>query len=154
MTWFISSFESQVLQLIVAFTEYLKFNENSTFQVHITFVFLLEILCKLSKSPEIWTGQNRSPIFWYVVLIIFEGWPNRTRPSKPICPKGWDGRALLVQPSKGKPCRILILFLYIISTTYQKIGDLFWVNLPCYISGLSHSVRSTRYICLFIRNSL
>ena len=24
----------------------------------------------LCESPEIWTGQNRSPIFWYVVLII------------------------------------------------------------------------------------
>ena len=24
----------------------------------------------LCENPEIWTGQNRSPIFWYVVLIV------------------------------------------------------------------------------------
>ena len=50
--------------------------------------------------------------------------------SSPFCQNGWDGRALLGQPSKGHPCRILILFpycsmYYIISTTYKKIGDLF-----------------------------
>ena len=28
---------------------------------------LLHTLC---KNPEIWAGQNRSPIFWYVVLIM------------------------------------------------------------------------------------
>ena len=32
-----------------------------------------------------------------------------------------------------------IMFFHIISTTYQRIGDLFW---PVYISGLSHSVNS------------
>ena len=60
----------------------------------------------------------------------FEGWPSRAQPSKPICQKGWDGRALLGQPLKGHLCRMSILFsimfYYIISTTYQKIGDLFW----------------------------
>ena len=62
----------------------------------------------------------------------FEGWPNtanRARPSKPICQKGWDGCAQLGQPWKGHLCRIFnyfsIMFYYIISTTYQKIGDLF-----------------------------
>ena len=32
--------------------------------------------------------------------------------SANFCQKGWDGRALLGQPSKGHPCRILILFPY------------------------------------------
>ena len=32
--------------------------------------------------------------------------------SSPFCQNGWDGRALLGQPSKGHPCRILILFPY------------------------------------------
>ena len=42
---------------------------------------------------------------------------------------GLDGYAMLGEPSKGQPCKILILlpimFYYIISTTYQKNGDLF-----------------------------
>ena len=32
--------------------------------------------------------------------------------SANFCQKGWDGRALLGQPSKGHPCRILICFPY------------------------------------------
>ena len=32
--------------------------------------------------------------------------------SSPFCQNRWDGRALLGQPSKGHPCRILILFPY------------------------------------------
>ena len=55
--------------------------------------------------------------------------------------KGLNGHALLGQPSKGHPCRILILFSMIfyciISTTYQKIGALFF---PVHICGLSHIV--------------
>ena len=31
--------------------------------------------------------------------------------SANFCQKGWDGRALLGQPSKGRPWRISILFL-------------------------------------------
>ena len=90
----------------------------------------------LCENPEIWTGQNRSPIFWYVVLnnnvvehyekrikilhgCPFEGWPNRARPSKPFLPKR-VGRS-----SKGHPCMILIL-------SY------------CYISWLSNSVSWTQ----------
>ena len=46
--------------------------------------------------------------------------------SANFCQKGWEGRVLLGQPSKGRPWRISIIFLrYIISTTYQKIVDLF-----------------------------
>ena len=30
-----------------------------------------KVVITLCESPEIWTGQNRSPIFWYVVLIIY-----------------------------------------------------------------------------------
>ena len=52
--------------------------------------------------------------------------------------KGLDGHALLGQPSKGRQYRnfnyFSILFYYIISTTYQKIGYLFC---PVHISGLS-----------------
>ena len=63
--------------------------------------------------------------------------------SANFCQKGWDGRALLGQPSKGRPCRISILyfimFYYIFSTTYKKIGDLFS---PHYISGLLHIVKN------------
>ena len=33
-------------------------------------------------------------------------------PSMPICQKGWDGCALLGQPSKRHPCRIFICFNY------------------------------------------
>ena len=33
-----------------------------------------------------------------------------------FCQKGWNGRALLGQPSKGHPCMILILFLYCSTT--------------------------------------
>ena len=32
--------------------------------------------------------------------------------SSPFCQNGLDGRALLCQPSKGHPCRILIIFPY------------------------------------------
>ena len=58
---------------------------------------------------------------------------------------GWNGYGLVMglvgQPSKGHPCRILIIFQHcspiFISTIYQKIGDLFCL---VHISGLSHSV--------------
>ena len=64
-----------------------------------------------------------------------EGWPNRTWPIQPISrflPKrvGWP--CPVRSALKRTPCRNLIIFLYnvllckyIISTTYQKIGDLF-----------------------------
>ena len=46
-----------------------------------------------------------------------------------ICQKGWDGHALLGQPSKRSPVQdfnsFSIMFYYIFSITYQKIGDLF-----------------------------
>ena len=57
--------------------------------------------------------------------------------------KGLDGRALLGHRSalKRTPVQDIncfsIMFYYIISPTYQKIGDLFC---PVHISGLSHSV--------------
>ena len=40
------------------------------------------------------------------------------------------------------------MFYYIISTTYQKIGDLFW---PVHISRLSHSV--TKSNCNFLQKN-
>ena len=63
--------------------------------------------------------------------------------SHPFCQKGLGWPCQVGQPSKGHPCRILILFsimfYYIISTTYQKIGVLFC---PVHIFGVSHSVQS------------
>ena len=57
--------------------------------------------------------------------------------ADPFWQMGLDGHALSVQPSKGHPNRILILFPQCSTTflapSYQKIGDIF-------ISGLSHSV--------------
>ena len=55
-----------------------------------------------------------------------------------------DGRAMLGQPSKGHPCKILIsiMFYYTISNIHQKIGDIFW---PVYICGLSHSVTNKSF---------
>ena len=54
--------------------------------------------------------------------------------SSPFCQNGWDGRALLGQPSKGHPCRILILFPYC-STTYiyhyHHISKNWRLILPC-----------------------
>ena len=59
----------------------------------------------------------------------FEGWPNRAWPFKPFLPK-WVGWPCPVRSAlKRTPVQdfnsFSILFYYIISTTYQKIGDLF-----------------------------
>ena len=110
------------------------------------------------------TGQNRSPIFWYLVLImqfkIMEkeskfctGVLLRAEPTGHSHPthfgrKGLDGHVLLGQPPKRTPMQdfnsFSILFYYISSTTYQKIGDLFC---PVHISGLSHSVLKKKFFC-------
>ena len=49
--------------------------------------------------------------------------------SHPFCQKGLGWPCQVGQPSKGHPCRILILFsimfYYTISTTYKKIDQLF-----------------------------
>ena len=59
----------------------------------------------------------------------FEGWPNRARPFKPFLPKrvGWPCpvRSALKRTPVQDFNSFSILFYYIISTTYQKIGDLF-----------------------------
>ena len=56
-------------------------------------------------------------------------------------PIGGIGHALLGQPSKRTPVQdfnsFSIMFYYNISTTYQKIGDLFF---PVHICGHSHIV--------------
>ena len=112
----------------------------------------------MQKSRNI-TGQNRSPIFFICVAknvvenyrkIIeilhgrpFEGWPNRAPPFYLFWQKSADWlnwpcpvrSALKRTPVQDFYC-FSIMFYYIFSNTYQKIGDLF-----CrYISGLSHSV--------------
>ena len=44
----------------------------------------------------------------------------------PFCQNGWDGHALLGQPSPVQDFNHFpIMFYCIISATYQKIGDLF-----------------------------
>ena len=72
----------------------------------------------------------------------FEGWPNRAWPIQPISrflPKrvGWP--CPVRSALKRTPVQDFNSFSirYIISTTYQKIGDLFCSD---YNSGLSHSV--------------
>ena len=73
----------------------------------------------------------------------FEGWPNRARPSHPFwqllggwpCPVSSALKRTPVQDFNS----FSMMFYYIITTTYQKIGDLFC---PVPISGLSHSVIS------------
>ena len=56
--------------------------------------YIILSVITLCESPEIWTGQNNSPIFWHVVHTnsiverygkrikvlhgcLLEGWPNR-----------------------------------------------------------------------------
>ena len=59
----------------------------------------------------------------------FEGWPNRTQPSKPFLPKrvGWP--CPVSSAFKRTPLQdsnfFSIMFYYINSTTNQKIGDLY-----------------------------
>ena len=56
----------------------------------------------LCESPEIWTGQNRPPIFYGKRIKILpgcplEGWPNRVWPmanSANFCQTWWDGLPL------------------------------------------------------------
>ena len=73
----------------------------------------------------------------------FEGWPNRAWPFKPFLPKrvGWlcPVKSALKRTPVHDFNSFSIIIYYIISTTYQKIGDLFC---PVHISGLLHSVSS------------
>ena len=67
----------------------------------------------------------------------FKGWPNRAWPSKPFLPKrvGWPCpvRSALKRTPVHDFNSFSIIFYYIITTTYQKIEDLFC---PVHISGL------------------
>ena len=107
----------------------------SYFKDFVTLNLALKKNCAISKCNPAHTvrnfrnitGQNRSPIFRFVVLIHnaveHYGKKNRilhgvllradlTRHGHPIHlgRKGLDGRALLGHSSKGHPSRILILF--------------------------------------------
>ena len=72
----------------------------------------------------------------------FEGWPNRAWPSKPFLPNRVGRQCPARSARKRTPVQDLtsfyIMFYYIISTTYQKIGELYC---PVHISGLSHGVK-------------
>ena len=69
------------------------------------------------QTVQKFKNMNRSPIFSYEVLILYygkrikilHGCPLECRHPSPFCQKGWDGCALLGQPSKGHPCMISIL---------------------------------------------
>ena len=66
---------------------------------------------------------------------------NRARPSHLFWQKGLGWPCPVRSALKRTPVQDInsfsIMFYYIISPTYQKIGDLFC---PVHISGLSHSV--------------
>ena len=115
------------------------------------------------QIPKIWTRQNRYASFWYVVLILqclehykkeLKSWmgvlwradlSGHGHPS-PFCQKGWDGRALLGQPSKGQPCRISILYLQCSTTPHIKKLETyfsplcFWIFAQIVVVG-GHSTR-------------
>ena len=89
-----------------------------------TLQYILLNACTLRKSRNMNRAKKVSNVlicganivvdyYGKIIKILhgcpFEGWTNRAWPSKPICQKGWDDRALLAQPSKGHPCRVLIL---------------------------------------------
>ena len=108
----------------------------------------------LSESPEIWIGQNRSPIFWHVVLIMnimekelksctdvllradLTG-HGKFSQSVDFCQKGWNG---------------CTLFYYYICTTYRKIGDLFYpvifVDFCTVCLKMIHGVRLIYFLLL------
>ena len=77
----------------------------------------------MQKSRNI-TGQNRSPIFWYVVLIM-----HKKHSSHPFWQKGLGWQCPVRSVLKRTPEQDLnsfsIMFCCIISTACQKIGDLF-----------------------------
>ena len=92
----------------------------------------------LCNSPGIWTGQNISPTFWHVVIMMlwkimnwnpachgfpFEEWPNRTQSSKPFLQKRMEWpfpvrSALNITP-------IMDTMFYCIFNTIQKLENYF-----------------------------
>ena len=120
----------------------------------------------LCESQEIWTGQNRSPILWYVVHtnhlielyekrikilhgLPFEGWPNMAWPIQPISqflPKrvGWP--CPVRSALKRTPVQDFNSFSIIISTTYQKIGDLFCPGIFLDIAQCDHVQGLVRHV--------
>ena len=132
---FLSSFIYALLYyLFLCFIEYAIENPGPTLQI------------TLCESPEL----KRSPIFWYdgannveehygnIIKILygcpFEGWTNRAWPSHPFWAEiGWLAKMAMPCPVKSalkrKPVQdfdsFSIIFYYIISTSYQEIGDLF-----------------------------
>ena len=73
--------------------------------------------------------------------------------SSPFCQNGWDGRALLGQPSKGHPCRILILFPYCSTTSLaphiKKLETYFallyfWTFTQCSVTSLEECLQTKR----------
>ena len=90
----------------------------------------------LRKSRNI-TGQNRSSISWYVV-------------------EQYGQRIKIMHGCLQKNTRLgfhyfFIMFYCTISTTYQRIGDLFC---PVHISGLSHCVSLGTIIFMWVMKLL
>ena len=80
--------------------------------------------------------------------------------SSPFCQNGWDGRALLGQPSKGHPCRILILFPYCstisLAPHIKKLETYFallyfWTFAQCGVGAFSVNTVKKHYF--FIKES-
>jgi hypothetical protein len=60
--------------------------------------------------------------------------------SANFCHKGWDGRALLGQPSKGTHAGFQFFFHNVLLHFYHQIAKNWRSILPCYILGHLHSV--------------
>ena len=131
------------------------------------FTIYLEVsMTALCKSPEIQQGKiglqfficgAKNVVEHYGKRIeilherCFVGWPNGSRPSHPFWQKSADWlnwpctiRSALNRTPVQDFNSSSIIFYYIISTTYQKIGDLFC---SVHISGLSHSVNYFLWVC-------
>ena len=67
--------------------------------------------------------KELNPAWVSFLGLTWQGMAN----SANFCQKGWDGRALIGQPSNPRSILILfsITFYYIIWTTNKTIGDLF-----------------------------
>ena len=147
--WTSQYFNSRDLNFSSVIRKYMKYSNSTAIDLYIYKVNVLKLAIfsvsvpltdvkhTVRKSRNI-RGQNRSPIFRYVVLIKrikilhgcpFEGWPNRARPSHLFWQKGLGWLCPVRSALRRTPVQefhsFSIIFYYITSTICQKIGDLF-----------------------------
>ena len=67
----------------------------------------LYFILELFENPQIGTRQNRYLIKYRTGVLLRADLKGHGHPS-PCCQFGWHGGALLGQPSKGHPYKILI----------------------------------------------